>query len=316
MKSNFSKSNVIAAAVIVFGLIGVFLASDFTEKNRPALPDGYADEDLSLQGARLKGYSFGFEGLLADWYWMRSLQYIGEKVVKDHDKNTNFNLENLKPLNPRLLYPLLDNAATLDPRFTAVYSYGAIVLPAIDSAQAVKLAEKGIANNPNQWRLYEQLGYIYWRLNEYEKAADVYQRGAALENSPPFMKIMWSKMLTAGGDRETARAVYEQMSENAPDQQIKDNAALHLLELDSLYERDAIGAALLSFKAKNNRCADNWRDILPALQSAKLPAGKNFRIDARSGSVVDPSGAPYILDKENCAVKLDHEKSKILTNEK
>lgn len=300
-----------SAAVILFGFVGVFLLSGFVERTRPPLPAGYADEDLSLQGRRLKGFSFGFEGLLADWYWMRSLQYIGEKVVKDREENKNFNLENLSGLNPRLLYPLLDNATTLDPRFAAVYSYGAVVLPSIDARQAVLLAEKGIENNPNQWRLFEQLGYIYWRLNEFEKAADAYERGSKIEGAPPFMKIMRTKMLSAGGDRQTARAIYEQMLANAPDQQVKDNAAMHLAALDSLEEREAIDAALQNFKAKNNRCAAAWREILPLLQTVKLPAGRNFRLD-RANNIVDPSAAPYILDREACAAKLDTANTKIL----
>ncbi len=308
--SIFSVFHFPFSIIIALGLVGVFLLSGFTERARPPLPDGYADEDLALQGARLKGFSPGFEGLLADWYWVRSLQYIGGKVVKYNDKNENFNLENLKPLNPRLLYPLLDNAATLDPRFTAVYSYGAIVLPAIDRQQAIKLAEKGIENNPEKWRLYEQLGYIYWRLEDYEKAADVYRRGSKVEGAPTFMKVMATNMQTAGGDRATARAVYEQMLASESDKQIRNNADLQLLRLDSLDERDAIRAALQDFKEKNNRCAANWREILPILRTAKLPGNRSLHIDA-ANNLVDPSGAPYLLDREVCDVKLDEAKSKI-----
>lgn len=303
-----------ALAVIVFGVVAVFLLNGFCERNRPPLPDGYADEDLSLQGARLKGYSLGFEGLLADWYWMRSLQYIGEKVVaSDTEKNTTLNLENLNSLNPRLLYPLLDNATTLDSKFTAVYSYGAVVLPAIDRRQAIKLVEKGIADNPYEWQLYGQLGYIYWRLNDYERAADAYSAGAKIDGAPPFMKLMAAKMLSTdnGGGRETARAVYEQMLEAAGDRQLKENAALRLLELDSLDERDAIDAALHSFREKNNRCAGDWREITPALlQAAKTPENKKIRADD-AGNLIDPTGAPYLLDGENCRAQLDPKRTKI-----
>ncbi len=96
---------------------------------------------------------------------MRSLQYIGEKVVKS--SNETLNIENLTALNPRLLYPLLNNATTLDPQFMEVYAYGAVVLPAIDKEQAIKFTEKGITDNPSEWRLYQQLGYIYWRLGNF-----------------------------------------------------------------------------------------------------------------------------------------------------
>ncbi len=58
----------------------MFLFEQFSRKTSPVLPENYADEDLTLQGAKLKGFSLGFEGLIADWYWMKSLQYLGDKV--------------------------------------------------------------------------------------------------------------------------------------------------------------------------------------------------------------------------------------------
>lgn len=305
-----SKQTLLAIAVIVCGLVGVFALSDFVEKNRPALPENFADEDLNLQGARLKNFTFGFEGLLADWYWIRSLQYVGAKIIKNGETKENLNLENLSNLNPRLLYPLLDNAATLDPRFTAVYSYGAVVLPAIDPKQAIALTKKGIENNPYEWRLAEQLGYIYWRLGDYENAAAAYETGARIDGAPVFMRLMAAKMKTAGADRATARAIYEQMLAASNDEQVRDNAARQLLQLDSLDEQNALRVALGMLKNKINRCANSWRELLPLLQIINLPGNKSFRIDA-ANNVVDPSGAPYLLDREKCEARLDAAKTKI-----
>lgn len=302
-----STKTFIATAVVIFGFAAVFALSNFIEKRAPPLPESYADEDLALQGAKLKGYALGFEGLIADWYWMQSLQYIGNKFLQSKE---TVNLENLRPLNPRLLYPYLDNATDLDPRFMAVYEYGAVVLPAIDARQAIKIAEKGIANNPNEWRLYQHLGYIYWRLEDYEKAAEAYANGAKIEGAPSFLKLMAAKMKSEGGSRETARVIYREMFEASDDKQVKENAALRLLELDSLDERDAMREALRNFKAKNNRCANNLQEILPLLREVKLPANNDFRVD-KSNSLVDPSGAPYVLNKETCDVELDKEKTKI-----
>jgi tetratricopeptide (TPR) repeat protein len=308
---SLSASPRLRAALSLFFIAGGFAAifglSDFIEQNRPPLPENYADADLALQGAKIKDFSLGFNGLMADFYWMQSLQYVGNKLINTTQK---VDIENLRPLNPRLLYPLLDNASDLDPRFIEVYSYGAVVLPAIDSAQAVKLTEKGIRSNPGEWRLYQHLGYIYWKIGDYEKASEVYAEGAKIGGAPPFMKMMSAKMKNEGGSRETSREIYRQMLEQSEDTQIRDIAALRLAELDSFDERDAIRAALENFKTKNNRCANNWREIFPLLQTSKLPGGKDFRID-NAGNVVDPTGAPYILDKENCAVKLDGEKTKL-----
>jgi tetratricopeptide (TPR) repeat protein len=294
-----------AAMLIGFGL--VFVLSNFIERARPVLPETYADEDMAVQGKRLKGYSLGFEGLIADWYWMQSLQYIGDKIVRAEGQ---INLDNLKPLNPRLLYPMLDSATDLDPHFLVVYSYGAVVLPAIDPEQAIKITEKGIANNPNEWRLYQHLGYIYWRLGNFEKAAEVYEQGGKIAGAPQFFKMMTARMKTQGGSRETARAMYQQMFAEAEDDQTKEIAQLRLSQLSSLDERDAIGAALQQFKAKNNRCAAGWSEIFPLLKTVTLPGGRDFGVD-KSGNLVDPSGAPYVLDKTACDVKLDAQKTKI-----
>lgn len=302
-----SNQFLLTAAIVVFGFAAIYVLSGFTEKNRPALPAGYEDEDLLLEGANLKGYALGFEGLLADWYWMKSLQYVGDKVIKSEQ---DLNLENLSSLNPRLLYPYLDNATTLDPQFKAAYQYGAVVLPGIDNEQAIKLTRKGITDNPMDWRLYQYLGYIYWRLKDYEKAGEIYEQGSRIAGAPNFMQLMAAKMKTEGGSRTTARAIYEQMRDESPDAQIRENAALRLLQFDSLDERDAIQKVLDNFKSKNNRCAKNWREILPILKTEKLPNGKDFQID-NSDNIVDPSGAPYVLDEQNCAVKLDEEKTKI-----
>ncbi len=310
MKSNSTKT-FISVGIIICGLVGIFLLSAFLEKNRPALPENYADEDLALQGARLKGYSMGFEGLIADWYWMQSLQYLGDKIIKNPDANISF--DNLNALNPRLLYPYLDNATTLDPQFLSVYEFGATVLPAIDKDKAIKLLQKGIEDNPNQWRLYQHLGYIYWRLGNFEKASEAYAAGAKLPGAPKFMQMMTAKTKTEGGSRETARIIFRQMFDESEDEQTKKSAALRLSELDSLDERDEIRVALQTFKTKTGRCAANWREILPLLQTVKLPGGRDFRID-NSYNLIDPSDAPYVLDKENCDVKLDFERTKIPQN--
>jgi tetratricopeptide (TPR) repeat protein len=204
----------------------------------------------------------------------------------------------------------LDNATTLDPRFISVYEFGATVLPAIDKERAIKLLEKGIVDNPNEWKLYQHLGYIYWRLGNFEKASETYAAGAKIPNAPKFMQMMTAKTKTEGGSRETARAIYQQMFDKAEDEQVRKTAELRLAEIDSLEEREHIQKVLQEFQEKNNRCAHNWREILPLLQTVKLPNAKDFRLD-QSNNLVDPTNAPYILDKESCTIKLDLAKTKI-----
>jgi tetratricopeptide (TPR) repeat protein len=300
MKNNSTQLLILLTVVAIgFGLI--FLLSDYLEKNRPALPEGFEDQDLALQGAKLKNYSLGFNGLMADWYWMQSLQYIGNKINKSEG---TINIENLRPLKPRLLYPLLDNATSLDPQFLVAYSYGAVVLPAIDPEQAIKITEKGIENNPGEWRLFQHLGYIYWRLKNFEKASETYQKGSEIKGAPTFMKAMVAQMKSQGGSRETARIIYQQMLTDSQDEKTKEMATIRLMQLDSLDEREAVQKVLDSFKTQNNRCASKWSEIFPLLRTIKLPNNKDFRID-KSNNLIDPSNAPYQLDINKCQILLD-----------
>jgi tetratricopeptide (TPR) repeat protein len=298
----------LAVAGIVIGFLVVFFLSGFIEKNRPPLPASYEDEDLALQGSKLKGYTLGFDGLVADWYWMRSLQYLGDKLLKD--PNQDINVDDLRSLEPRLLYPYLDSATDLDPKFIAAYQYGAVVLPAIDQEQAIKLAEKGIKNNPSEWRLYQHLGYIYWRLKQYDKAADVYATGAKIEGAPSFMPMMAASMKTQGGSRDTARDIYRQMVENPTDSVTKENAERRLMQLDALDELDAMRVAIAKFKASNPRCPNGWNEILPVLVREKLPNERSFHINERNVPV-DPTGFPYLFNEAACDVSLDESRTKI-----
>src|SRR5687768_13993246 len=111
------KQHILPAAIVLAGLALVVTLSLNLEKARPALPADYADSDLALQGKKLKGYALGAEGLIADWYWILSLQYLGGKIMGSDEGLMG--IDNLSSLNPRLLHPYLENATELDPKLTS-----------------------------------------------------------------------------------------------------------------------------------------------------------------------------------------------------
>ena len=304
------RSIIIPLLLAAIGLALAVPVSSYMEQVRPGLPDGYDDSDLQIRGAQFKGFALGMEGLIADWYWMRSLQYIGNKI--ERSKTEDINIDDLRDLDPRLLYPLLENATELDPHFIAPYSYGALVLPAIDPEKAITIAHKGITNNPTEWRLYQYLGYIYWRLGRYDEAAAAYDRGSLVPGAAPFMKLMAAAMQTKGGDRATARQVFRQMLMDQTDPQVKITAERRLAEIESLDERDAIDTVLDERRRRAGSCAADLREVIPDLARMTLPEGNQFQLDM-SGRLVDPTGAPYRLDIVTCKVKLDNERTGLPT---
>lgn len=294
---------ILPLALIVAGLAAAVGLNDVLDAGRPRLDAEYTDRDLSMNGSRLTGFLFGAEGLVADWYFMRSLLYIGDKIL-GQPEGQGINIDDLRGLNPRLLYPLLDNATDLDPHFIAAYAYGAMLLPAIDPAQAIDLLNRGISRNPDSWRLYQHLGYIYWKTGDFEKASEQYEKGSEIAGAEPFMKLMAASMKTEGGSRSTARSIYTEMLSGSDDEAIRITAQRKLEQLSWFDQRDAINSVLAEFMAVNGRCANSFSEIAPSLMAAKLPDGVAFTID-RSNRLVDPTEAPYQLDKEQCKVKLD-----------
>lgn len=288
--------------VLIAGYALIFAASRRLEKIQPSAQTDFADEDLYFTNNQLSLVGSDFKGLLADWYWIKSLQYLGDKVV---NQEGYINVNDLRPLKPRLVYPMLDAAATLDPQFQTVYSYGASILPAIDAAQAVKLLEKGIAANPDDWRMYHNLGYIYWQSKNYQKAAEIYAAGANKPGAPVWMRQMSVSMQAQGGSREFAADIYKQMFETAEDEQTKAFAELRLQQVQSLNELDAAQTGLQIFRQRNNRCPQSWHEAMPILMKTVPPSGDALR-RSQKDELLDPTGIPYQLSEENgvCTAKL------------
>src|SRR5882724_5201077 len=167
--------------VIVFDMLCTVSLARWIDARRPQNDPGLEEEQLYVTANIARRMSLGFNGLIADWYWMRSLQYVGRKILNAPPDVT---LDNLGQLKLPLLAPMLDTATTLDPEFIEPYEYAAVVLPAIDVQEAIRITRKGIDANPNAWRLYHQLVYIYWQKRDFTSASDVYGRGASIPGAP------------------------------------------------------------------------------------------------------------------------------------
>ena len=167
-RRRFTRREWLLVAVICACLGGAAGLAHWLELQRPAPdPSSQPSDDLYLTPAAARRMSLSFNGLAADWYWLRTLQYVGRKAAAHEG---GIQIDDLSSLNLKILAPLLENATTLDPQFMAAYEYGAVVLPAVDVDAAVHLIRKGIAANPQAWRLRSHLGYIYWQQNRFREA--------------------------------------------------------------------------------------------------------------------------------------------------
>src|SRR5882724_1575743 len=280
---------------VLLGLATAVGLSGWLDSHRPPVDAKLEEEQLYLNGATARRISLGFNGLAADWYWMRSLQYVGRKIIGVPE---NVQLDSLGQLNLKLLAPLIDTATTLDPQFMEPYQYAAVVLPDIDLQQAIRITKKGIAANPSAWRLYQHLGYIYWQQGDFQAAGEAYDQGSKLPGAPAWMEAMKAKMAAEGGTRNLAREIYERMYDQAGDNQVKEMARRRLLQLESLDQREGLRKVLAAYRSKAGRCPSSWGEIGSVLLALRLNQDS-------AGAPLDPSGTAYVLVSNNCDVALD-----------
>ncbi|HEX8843188.1 MAG TPA: hypothetical protein VF791_00890 [Pyrinomonadaceae bacterium] len=310
------RQTLLLSLFILLGLGGAAGLNRWLEVNRPPVDPALEEEKLYVTGAAARRMSLGFNGLIADWYWMRSLQYVGRKIIKVQEEHPygSLMIEDLTPLKLRLLAPLLDTTTTLDPQFLPAYEYGALILPAVSKTDkdedAIALLKKGIEANPDAWKLYHYLGYIYWQRGTSETvqeekeqwlrlASEAYGAGAKTPNAPKWMEAMRGQMALQKDDTETARMIYERMYEQADDPQLKRMVELRLLQVISVEQRRVIRNILAGYQERTGRCVSSWMDVAGGLRTAGL------NVEASSGAPLDPTESPYRLVKNGCDVDLN-----------
>jgi len=270
------KTSLIASGLLICSLAASAVLLHRIDQTRPqATPD----EVLYISSPKvLKRASLGYDGLLADIYWTRTVQYFG---YRHHNAAGSY----------ALLAPLLEITAHLDPHLTVAYQFGAIFLappPPHGAGQpdrAIQLMEYGIQNNPNDWKLYYNLGFVYYmELKDYKNAADAFARGSVIPNAHPFLKVMAAQMAQHAGEYATARMLWSATYQSTQDRQIRENAVGHLRALRVDEDVTHLQQAVTRFGERAGRLPANMAELVAA--------------EGLPGIPVDPDGHPYKLTPE------------------
>lgn len=177
-------------------------------------------------GRSLRALHLGFHSLLADVYWLRAIQYVGDKV-----QNAPVN-QPMGEWQMEALLPLLNVVTELDPHYVAAYRFGATFLPAIAPREAIGFVERGVRANPDVWQLYLDLGYLHWQRQDFAAARAAYESGSQVAGAPAWLVELAGAMALKGGDRATARALFQRVLENSTDAYSRTLARMKLKELE------------------------------------------------------------------------------------
>ncbi|MEK6323804.1 MAG: hypothetical protein AABN33_19345 [Acidobacteriota bacterium] len=296
---------VVPTLILVVGIGLLYPMQRWVDKTSSRPP--ISEEALYLSsGNTIKKMSLGMEALAADIYWIRTVQYFGRKVI---DSGKPLSAAVSTDLRMDLLAPLLNIVVTLDPQHIPAYRFGAIFLPERDLPAAIALVERGVSENPNEWRLYQDLAYIYWQAGKasaaeeqadyYQKSADWFGKGGEVPGAPWWMRDLSGLMRIKGGSREAARAVYSAYL-TSDDQNVRAQAIERLKQLRSLDELDAINALLSRYKETTGACPAELRALASRLRSMNLTINDD-------SMPVDPDGFSYSYNAAKCRAELAFE---------
>ncbi|MGO9864422.1 MAG: tetratricopeptide repeat protein [Terriglobales bacterium] len=223
----------------------------------------------------IKRLSLGYDGLMADIYWTRAVQYFGGH----HSQG----IEEFK-----LLDPLLDITTALDPKLTAAYEFGANFLApkppngAGQPEKAVALVEYGIRNNPDNWRLYYNLGFIYYfDLKDYARAAEAFDRGSKAPNAHAFLRILAAQMAQHAGEIQMARMLWQTTYDSTEDALIRKNAVAHLRALKADEDVTELEKIVARYQELTGSLPPNFNALIASAMLRGVP--------------LDPGGKPYKL---------------------
>jgi tetratricopeptide (TPR) repeat protein len=239
----------------------------------------------------LKRLSLGYEGLLADVYWTRAVQYYGGIHHRGGGRY-------------QLLWPLLNITTQLDPRLIPAYEYGATFLSAMppngagQPDKAIQLMEYGIRHNPDDWHLYYDLGYIYHDLKDYRRAADVFARGSQVPHAHPFLKILAAQMAQHGGELQTSRMLWSAVYETTHDKYIRENALWHLRAVKVAEDVTQLEKLVSIYRERTGHWPQSFRDMERAglLRGTPVdPGGDEYQLDAQGNVfIADPENFPFV----------------------
>ncbi|MFN8577388.1 MAG: hypothetical protein U0354_11065 [Candidatus Sericytochromatia bacterium] len=254
----------------------------------------------------LKAATIGYDHFVADLLWLQLIQYIG----------TSTEMSTFLPEN----YSLIDSITTLDPQFIDAYIFGSYALT--DNKEfdkAIAVLEKGIRNNPKEWYLLYQIGFLYY-INKKNKvvAARYLSKAGDIEGAPAMPKRL-AAMLASNviEDLDVKIALWQSAYEKADqekDKVNKEKAYKKLVEFKIEKDIKYLNSIVEKYNSKNKVdertiVPDNLKKNEPTLTAdiIKPEKLKEFRQLVEQKYIkevpLDPLGRPYMLNPDTQEIK-------------
>ena len=231
-------------------------------------------------GQYLKYATFGNSSLLADLIYIWAIQYYSDYSIPN-------------------MYEYLDHIFSiineLDPSYLDPYDVGAVIAAyeAQDLDLALKILDRGLEKNPEQWLFPYLAGHYAQMINKDHKLAqEYYKKAMNIEGVPPIVRRLYANAIFKSMDYKRALQTWLEIYKTAKDERIKKIASNHLYNITATIDIQKINEAIEKFKESYGRNPMELSQLVRAGFLDSLPKDldeKEYIYDSRTGEVKTPT---------------------------
>ena len=225
----------------------------------------------------LKPAVLGYDSMAAAFYWLKTIQYIGDSTQS-------------KRKYPQI-YPLLNLVTDLDPKFEYAYEVGGVILSVYAKRieESIALLKKGDKEGLGYWEIPFFIGFNYfYYLGDYDSAARYISKAAQMPRHPAYLPKLAARLYAQAGSPELALDFLQRVYENTQDENVK--RALEERMKDVLVERDVtfLNKALKIYRERYGKYPVDINLLVSKgiiKELPKEPFGGHYYIDSRTHEV-------------------------------
>jgi len=220
----------------------------------------------------LRVAALGYAPLVADYYWLRSLNEFGQnRMVRARYPN---------------LIALMSRVLALDHKFLRAYHFAgtALTVKELDPAPSIAMLEQGLVERPDDWYIAFLLGFNrYYFAHDLAGAARALALAARSPEAPPITGPLAARLAAASGEPEVGLTLIDSILETVTDETLRRDylERRRLLELEVALR--ALNQASARFTDDHRRPPADLRELVTAGLLREVPPeplGGRFYLDA------------------------------------
>lgn len=229
-----------------------------------------------------KRFSFGFDPVLADYYWIRSLSRVGGSRGRVDGDMVGQVIELVTRLDPWVEHPY---------RFAALWMVDG--LPQVRAANDI--LKRGIAYHPTDWRNRFHLGYNeFYYLQDNAEAARVLEPAIAMEGAPNYLGAFVARLQADGGSLDAAAVFLDSLIKGATNDFVRAEYQKSFDEIETERRARYLDDARIAFWDRFGhdivKPADLWTGTAPVIRRIPRPHphfdGFDWVIDEETREIV------------------------------